>query len=102
LGKVDEVGNIIFITDISDHEIHPRHQTHVDDEDEEWAPEVLIVLYLYCTVLVIWTLSIVRYSRNQKPQRVGKWICFRPQVRGRGRQLLIWVLYKELIEVSSF
>jgi hypothetical protein len=28
------------------------------------------------------TLSIVRHSRNLKTQRLGNWICFRPQVRG--------------------
>jgi hypothetical protein len=31
--------------------------------------------------------SIGRYSKNQKRQRFGNWICFRPQ----GRQLLRWV-----------
>jgi hypothetical protein len=34
------------------------------------------------------TLSIVRYSRNQKTQRFGNWICFRPQVRGETPTLL--------------
>jgi hypothetical protein len=29
-----------------------------------------------------WTLPIVRFSRSQKKQRFGNWICFRPQVRG--------------------
>jgi hypothetical protein len=37
---------------------------------------------------VFWTWSIVRYSRNQKAQRFGNWICFRPQERGKTRTLL--------------
>jgi hypothetical protein len=27
-------------------------------------------------------LSVIRYCRNYKTQRFGKWICFRPQMRG--------------------
>jgi hypothetical protein len=42
-------------------------------------------------LLGFWTLSIVRYSRNYKTQRFGNWLCFRLQVRGRGRHLLSWV-----------
>jgi hypothetical protein len=30
----------------------------------------------------LWTLSIVRISKNQKTQRFGNWICFRLQARG--------------------
>jgi hypothetical protein len=32
-------------------------------------------------LLGFWILSIVRYSRNEKTQRFGNCICFRPQVR---------------------
>jgi hypothetical protein len=38
-------------------------------------------------LLGFWTLSIVRYSRNQRTQRSGSWICFRPQMRGRHLQI---------------
>jgi hypothetical protein len=30
-------------------------------------------------LLGLWTLFIVRYSRNQKTRRFGNWICFRSQ-----------------------
>jgi hypothetical protein len=40
-------------------------------------------IYTYSELLVSWTLSTVRYSRSEKTQRFGNWICFRPQVRGR-------------------
>jgi hypothetical protein len=37
---------------------------------------------VYATELLgSWTLSIVRYSRNQKTQCFGSWILFRPQVK---------------------
>jgi hypothetical protein len=39
-------------------------------------------------LLDFWTLSIVRYSRNQKAQRFGNWICFHPQVGGETPTLL--------------
>jgi hypothetical protein len=45
--------------------------------------------HIVCELLIIvlritgfWTLSIFRYSRNQKIQRFGNWIRFRSQVRG--------------------
>jgi hypothetical protein len=31
---------------------------------------------------VFWTLFIVRYSKNQRTQRFGNWICFHLQVGG--------------------
>jgi hypothetical protein len=40
-------------------------------------------------------LSVVRYSKNERTQRFGNCICFRPQVRGR-RHLLCRVSEKEL------
>jgi hypothetical protein len=37
--------------------------------------------YIYSGLLEFWTLSIVRSSKNYRAQRLGNWICFRPQVR---------------------
>jgi hypothetical protein len=36
----------------------------------------------------IWTLSIVRYSKNYRAQSFGNWIYFRPQVKGETPSLL--------------
>jgi hypothetical protein len=36
----------------------------------------------FSELLSFWTLSIVRYSKNQRMQRFENWICFRPQMRG--------------------
>jgi hypothetical protein len=52
----------------------------------------LLVWQLTCSELLgFWTYSIVRYSRNYKIRRFGNWICFRPQVWGRGRDPTEWV-----------
>jgi hypothetical protein len=42
-------------------------------------------------LLGFWTLSIVQYSRNQKTQRFGNWICFRPQIMREGEDIFGWV-----------
>jgi hypothetical protein len=33
---------------------------------------------------LFWTLSIVLYVEDKRPQRFGDWICLRPQVDGAG------------------
>jgi hypothetical protein len=33
---------------------------------------------------LLWTLSIVLYVEDKRPQRFGDWICLRPQVDGAG------------------
>jgi hypothetical protein len=33
---------------------------------------------------LLWTLSIVWYVKDKRPQRFGDWICLRPQVDGAG------------------
>jgi hypothetical protein len=33
---------------------------------------------------LFWTLSIVLYVEDKRPQRFGDWICLRPQVGGAG------------------
>jgi hypothetical protein len=40
----------------------------------------------YCTELLglFWTLSIVWYIEDKRPQRFGDWICLRLQVDGAG------------------
>jgi hypothetical protein len=51
--------------------VHPWHVTrgaHVNTE--------LLGLF--------WTLSIVLYVEDKRPQRFGDWICLRPQVDGAG------------------
>jgi hypothetical protein len=40
-----------------------------------------------CTELfgLFWTLSIVLYVEDKRPQRFGDWICLRPQVMGQDK-----------------
>jgi hypothetical protein len=38
---------------------------------------------LHSELLGFWAFSIVRYSGKQKTRRVGNWICFRSQAKGR-------------------
>jgi hypothetical protein len=42
---------------------------------------------------VLWTLSIVRYSK--RTQRLENWICFRHQVREWEKPILLGPLYKD-------
>jgi hypothetical protein len=39
-----------------------------------------------CTELLglFWTLSLVLYVEDKRPQSLGDWICLRPQVDGAG------------------
>jgi hypothetical protein len=48
--------------------------------------EGLLWTQYWSTELVglFWTLSIVLYVEDKRPQRFGYWICLRPQVDGAG------------------
>jgi hypothetical protein len=60
---------------------------------------------LWCSgnseLLGFWTWSIVRCSRNYKMQCFRKWICFRPQVRGKTPTLLVRLERANLNQISE-
>jgi hypothetical protein len=62
---------------------------------------IWIIIFYYFTTQNYWvfgTGSIVRYSRKQKTRRFGKWICFRPCVKGEDTYSVGSI---RVIEISS-
>jgi hypothetical protein len=54
-------------------------------ETKNISTKILEVNETYTELLgLYWTLSIVWYVEDKRPQRFGDWICLRPQVDGAG------------------